>query len=125
MMLSAGDGGRSVIGWRAGNRRFGERVEPQPGGDPPGEVVVDVAQVGDHPGADAGLLALAQLEHEGVDDVGLLDRGLADVELAGLAVVVGEASRSGRAALVPSIGSSKVRKPPSGILARSGCRSGP
>ena len=39
----------------------------------------------------AGLSHLAELEHECVDNVLLLDVGLADEELAGLAVVVGEA----------------------------------
>ena len=83
--------------WEVGDRwprrrgRVRERVEAQAVGDASGEVLVDVAEVGNHAGADAGLFALAQLEHEGVDDVLLLDRCLADVELAGLAVVVGEA----------------------------------
>ena len=92
-MLSADDGGRSVIGWRAGADGVGERVEAKALGDASGEVLVDVAQVGHHPRADAGLLELRQLEHERVDDVRLLDRRLADVELAGLAVVVGETFR--------------------------------
>ena len=34
------------------------------------------------------ILLSAQLEPEGIDDVGLFDSGLVDVELAGLAVVI-------------------------------------
>ena len=73
--------------------RLGERVEAQADGNASGEVLVDVAEVGHHACPDPSLFTLAQLEHEGVDDVGLLDRGLADVELTGLAVVIAEALR--------------------------------
>ena len=55
-----------------------------------GEVGVDVAQPGDHAGPDVLALDLAELEDERVADVALLDLGLADVELARLAEVVGE-----------------------------------
>ena len=112
-MLSAGDAGRSSIGRRAGSLAAGKLVEAEPVGDATGEVLVDVAQVGDHPLADVQALALAQLEHEGVDDVVLLDGCLADQELAGLAVVVGE--RLGPdPSLRPGSSAGKVGNPPLG-----------
>ena len=121
-MLSAGDAGRSVIGSRNGAaRRRAAASRPRPVGDAPGEVVVDVAQVGDHPLADVDALALAQLEDEGVDDVVLLDRCLADEELAGLAVVVGERLRADPA-LRPGLLVGERQEPAVGILARPGRR---
>ena len=50
-----------------------------------------LTQVGDEAGADVRPLHLAELEGEGVGDVLLFDRGLADEELSRLAVVIGEA----------------------------------
>jgi hypothetical protein len=47
----------------------------------------------DHALADVHPLALGELEYQGVADVLLLDRRLADEELAGLAVMVREAAR--------------------------------
>ncbi len=56
-----------------------------------GEAGIDVQQMRDHAGSDVRPFDLAQLEGEGVADVFLLDRRLAQVELPGLAVMVGEA----------------------------------
>jgi hypothetical protein len=44
-----------------------------------------------HPRADVGALDLRQLEHQRIADMLLLDRQLADQELARLAIMVGEA----------------------------------
>ena len=48
----------------------------------------------DHALADHGLDAFAQLEHERVAEMVLLDRRLADVELSRLTVMIGECLRS-------------------------------
>ena len=93
--LAAGEALGSVEDDAQGGRRFevGDRrsggcrwlrvgVEAEPVCDALGEALVDVAQVGDHPSANPGLLALAQLEDECIDDMGLFDGCLADVELA-------------------------------------------
>ncbi len=93
-MLSAGDGGRSLTGRAAGGVAGGSCARPSPAADRLRQLIVDVAEVGDHASPDVGALDLAQLEHEGVDDVLLLDRLLAAEELAGLAVVIGEALRA-------------------------------
>src|ERR1700744_5029190 len=50
--------------------------------------------MGDHRGPDGGPLHLAEPEGEGVGDVLLFDRNLANEELPRLAVVVGEALRA-------------------------------
>ena len=117
-MLSAGDGARSVIGARAGTDAGRDRVEAEPGGDLGGERLVDVAEVGHHAGADPGLFALGQLEHERGHDVGPLDRSLADQELARLAVVVAEAFRAH-----PLLGAldrlGERGEPAAGVLSRS------
>ena len=112
---------RRQVGDRRPHRRRRVRVggEAETVGDTSGEVLVDVAQVGDHAGADAGLLALAQLEHERVDDVLLLDRCLAHVELASLAEVVGEALRADP--LLRALdGLREARVPADRVLARAG-----
>ena len=53
-------------------------------------------------------LDLAQLEHERVADVALLDRVLAQVELPGLAVVVGEALRAQPPLLAALLGGERL-----------------
>src|SRR6202012_2969634 len=71
---------------------------PSPRAEPLGplgrERLVHVPQPGHHAGPDLLPLALAQLERERLRDMRALDVGLADVELARLAVVVGEALRA-------------------------------
>ena len=116
-MLRAGDSGRSVIGSRNGAAGVGHGIEAETLGDAAGEVVVDVAQVGDHPLADVDALALAKLEDEGVDDVVLLSGCLADEELAGLAVVVAERLRADPA-LRPGFLVGERQEAAGGILAR-------
>ena len=121
-MLSAGETAQVLPGRRAGGwRRVGQVIQAEAVGDRLGQVLVDVEQAGHHPRADAGPVALAQLEGERVGDVLLLDRGLAEVELPGLAVVVGEALRPqpplrarlvGRVAAEPALAGSS-RGPPS------------
>ncbi len=49
-----------------------------------------MAQMADHPLTDVQPLDLGQFEHQRIAHMGLLDRGLRDVELARLAVVIGE-----------------------------------
>ena len=63
-MLSAADGGRSVIGGRAGVLAGRQLGQAEAVGDGRGERLVDVAQVGDHALADGGALDLRQLEDE-------------------------------------------------------------
>ena len=60
-------------GWQ----RLGKLGQAEVGGHRTGQVLVDVAQPGDHPGADRDLVALAELEGERVDDVPLLHLRLA------------------------------------------------
>ena len=67
----------SRSGAAAGFEAAGSVGHAEPVGDPLGEVLVDVAQVGDHALADVGPLDLAELEDERVGDVLLLDRRLA------------------------------------------------
>ena len=74
-MLSVGDGVEVEVGRRPPALAcVGQRGMPRPSAMRGGEVLVDVAQVGDHPLADVGPLDLGELEGEGVDDVLLLDR---------------------------------------------------
>ena len=101
--------GRAGHARLAGGRgRRGQLAQAETLGDRGGELLVHVSQPGHHPGPDLVPFALAQLEDESVGDVPALDVGLADVELAGLAVVVGEALRS-QPALGPAISSGKLR----------------
>ena len=72
----------------------------------------------------SGVSHLAQLEHERVGDVLLLRRRLADVELAGLAVVVGEALGPEPALLAARRARGNVRNPLLRVLARSAVSAG-
>ena len=92
-MLSASEGGRSVIGARAGGAASGS-AQAQAVGHLGGQVLVDVAQMRDHALANARRFDLAQFEGQRIGDVLLLDRRLADEELARLAIMVGEGFRA-------------------------------
>ena len=104
-MLSVGDGLRSCRVGLAAVRRLRHLLQPQALGDrlrpAPASML---SRCDDHPRADRRGLDLAQLERQGVGDVALLDLGLADVELPGLAVVVGERLRPDADAWAASIG---------------------
>ncbi len=84
-------GGQVVAHGNCGGRGPGQALQAQPARHHLGQLVVDIAQVGDHPFTDILPLAFAELEHQGVADMLLLDIGLADEELPRLAVVVAEA----------------------------------
>ena len=62
----------------------------KPVGDILRQFIVDVQEMGDHPLSDFEILDLAQLECKGVGYVGLLNWGLADIELARLTIVIGK-----------------------------------
>ena len=116
-------GGGQVRDRLAGGRQgVGQLGQAEAAGDRPGQVLVYVAERGHHPAADRRLAALAELEGERVDDVLLLDVGLADEELACLAVVVGEAFRPqpplgpGLVALAVGVGAEAGRR----VLPRAG-----
>ena len=107
MMLSAGEGLRSC-GRPGGVGRLA--ASPSAGG-PSATVSASASSMfsrcDDHPLADRRRLDLAQLEGQRVGDVPLLDLGLADEELPGLAVVVGEASPARTRSFGPSSGVGK------------------
>ena len=71
-----------------------QRIEAQALCDVHRELVVDVEEMRDDARSNLGCFDLAQLENERRGDVLPLQRRLADVELASLIVVIGEALRS-------------------------------
>ena len=89
-----GDGGRSVIGGRAGVEASGNVASRSASPTRLAKSSSTLRRLATIRARMPGCSALAQLEHEGVNDVVLLDRGLTDEELAGLAVVVGEPVRA-------------------------------
>ena len=70
--------------------RAGQVGQAQTVGDGFRKIAVDDHQVADHALPDRQVFDLGQLEDEGVGDMPFLDIGLAEVELAGLTVVVGK-----------------------------------
>ena len=107
-MLRAGDGSMSLAGTGASAGTIGSR-HAQARRDAQGQGLVDVDQAGQHRLAHARDDALAELEHQGGDDVVLLRLGLAGEEQPRLGVVVGEGSRAAPAAARPPPALGKVR----------------
>ena len=83
-----------LAGWhrRVGGLRHG--LETEFLGDGGGKRLLYVQEMRDHPLPDRGRLDLAELERQGRLDMTLFGRGLADVELPCLAVMVGKAFRA-------------------------------
>ena len=81
-------------GVTAAEAAAGNSHDPQTIGDGLSEVGVDIEQVADHAFANRREFAFAEFEHQRIGDVALLNQCLADVELAGLAVMVGKAFRA-------------------------------
>ena len=125
-MLSAGDGGRSVIGGRAGADGVrAARSRRSPSATRRAKSSSTLRRLATIRARMPGCSHLRQLEHERVDDVRLLDRRLADVELAGLAVVVGEALRADPLLRAVDRLRRSVRVAAGGVLARAAGVAGP
>src|SRR6202000_1995793 len=90
-------GGEVMTRLAGGRRRRGQFAQAEALGHLGRERLVHVPQPGHHAGPDLLPRALAQLKRERLRDMRALDVGLADVELARLAVVVGQALRAERA----------------------------
>ena len=90
MICNAGEGSISCTG-AAATGASGILSSAKTRGDPLGEVLFDMPQVADHRLAHVHMFDLGKLKHQRRGDVRLLIRGLAEIELPRLAVVVGEA----------------------------------
>lgn len=111
--LDDAEGRRRVEVLAGGNgriRRLRHRLQAEGVADLFPQGFIDVEKMRDHPLADHRRLHLAQFEGQGVGDVALLGRRLADEELPGLAVMVGKALGAD-AQLGPLLLGRKWRKP--------------
>ena len=92
-MLNDFDFPRSERTSTAGTAALIFPLRPSPAATLSGQSPIDIRKMGNHSLADGRFFDLAQFENQCRGDMFLLDRCLADVELASLAVVVGKTRR--------------------------------
>ncbi len=94
MMLSAADGSRSSRVGIAASAGLGHRLNPEFPCNGGCQRLIDIQEMRDHAFADDGRFDFAEFERQCRRDVTLFRGCLTDVELPGLAIVVGKALRT-------------------------------